>query len=90
MSINTVSKTISYETIVKATQGDTHSIDQIIGFYTPYMQALATVEYVGDNGKIYFAVDEEMLGRMRAKLMKRVMKFKPVPYQRKEKERCRC
>lgn len=71
---------IPYEIIKKAVAGDVESINMIVDFYTPYIKVLATVECVGATGKNYRIVDDEIYNRVKTKLIKKILEFKPVPF----------
>lgn len=85
-----ISKKVPYEKIVAATKGEIQSIEWILEHYSPYMTAIATIECYGENGKTYYIVDDELMGRIKSKLIKRILNFNPVPYLKNDKENCLC
>ena len=83
-------KLVPYEKIEKACKGDIHSINWIVDHYTPYMKAIATIECYSEDGRKFHIVDEELLGRIKIKLIKRILKFNPIPFQKIQNGDCLC
>lgn len=72
---------INYEIIYKASQGDTESINYIVKYYTPYINALSTIQYRNEFGQASYGIDDEAVGRLKTKLITKILSFNPEPKQ---------
>ncbi|MDU2157754.1 helix-turn-helix domain-containing protein [Clostridium sp.] len=73
---------IPYNKILKASQGNTEEINWIINYYKPYITTLATIECTSQDGKVYYVIDDEIYNRIKIKLIKKILNFKPIPYEK--------
>ena len=68
-------KLLAFEIIQHATLGDENALQKVVAHYNGYIRTLSTRTYIGDDGRKYCVVDEEIRGRLQGKLMKAVMQF---------------
>ena len=73
---------VPYNKILKASQGNTEEINSIINYYKPYITTLATIECTSQDGKVYYVIDDEIYNRIKIKLIKKILNFKPIPYEK--------
>jgi hypothetical protein len=73
---------VPYNKILKASQGNTEEINWIINYYKPYITTLATIECTSQDGKVYYVIDDEIYNRIKIKLIKKILNFKPIPYEK--------
>lgn len=72
-------KLIHYEIIHQASLGDTLAINKIVNHYTPYINALSTFQLVDEYDRLSYVVDEEAAGRLKTKLITKILSFNPEP-----------
>lgn len=64
-----------YSTIAAATDGNETAIHKVLNHYDAYISKASLRPLYDEYGNIYLAVDMELKGRIRAALMKMMMKF---------------
>ena len=69
---------LSYDTIVAATSGDISAIKEVLKKYERYITVLATRRFYDEEGSLYFRVDEELKNCLEAKLIAKILIFRPV------------
>ena len=72
---NKHSSLIPFEIIEAAAGGDVDAINKVLKHYEGYIIALSTVRTLGDNGKVYYSVDEEIRRTLETKLITKILQF---------------
>jgi len=70
---------VNYEVIKKASHGDVNSINYIVEYYMPYIKTLSTIQYINEFDQLAYGVDEEAVGRLKTKLITKIISFNPTP-----------
>lgn len=66
---------LTYEIISGAVKGEMEAQNQILKYYEGYVNALATVEEVTDNGEIIRYIDEDMRADIQIHLLEATKKW---------------
>ncbi len=69
-------KPIAFETVQAAIQGDVDSINQIIAYFQPYINARSRRKFINGFGVTEFVTDEYMKRRVETKLITKILDFK--------------
>lgn len=72
--INT--KLLPYKTILDASNGDVSALDQVIRYFSRYINKLATHVFYDDCGGIHYWIDNEIKHQLEMKLVVAVLKFR--------------
>lgn len=72
--INRRTKSISFQTICCALNGDEMAMCDVISHYKPYIKTLATRELKDDFGNVFYYVDDTVIARLEAKLICSIIK----------------
>lgn len=67
---------IEFEVIEKAIGGDVDSINQILFFFQPFINARCKRKVTDEFGQTYYALDEYMKRRLETKLITKILDFK--------------
>lgn len=67
---------IEFEVIQAAIQGDTDSINQIIVYFQPYINARCKRKFKDEFGYEQYVTDEYMKRRLETKLITKILDFK--------------
>ena len=67
---------IEFEVIQEAIQGDADSINQIIAYFQPYINARCRRKFKDEFGQEQYVMDEYMKRRRETKLIKKILDFK--------------
>lgn len=70
---------IPYELICRAANGNTAAINSIVNLYEPYINRLAITKCVDEFGKTRYIIDDEAVGRMKTKLITKILSFNVNP-----------
>ena len=66
---------VPFSLIVKATDGDTESINQIVKHYRGYLTKRSLRRMTDEFGNSHMIVDETLRGRMETKLITKILGF---------------
>lgn len=66
---------VPFSLIVKATDGDTESINQIVKHYRGYLTKRSLRRMTDEFGNSHMIVDETLRGRMETKLITKILAF---------------
>lgn len=66
---------ISFEIIVKASDGKTEAINEVLDHYEGYIAKLSLRPMTDDFGNQRMIVDETLRGRMRTRLITKILMF---------------
>ena len=69
-------KPVAFETVQAAIQGDVDSINQIIAYFQPYINARSRRKFINEFGVAEFVTDEYMKRRVETKLITKILGFK--------------
>ena len=67
---------VAFETVRAAIQGDVDSINQIIAYFQPYINARSRRKFINEFGVTEFVTDEYMKRRVETKLIRKILDFK--------------
>jgi len=67
---------IEFEVIQAAIQGDADSINQIISYFQPYINARCRRKFKDEFGHEHYMTDEYMKRRLETKLITKILDFK--------------
>lgn len=70
---------VPYDLIVKAASGDIAAINSVISLYEPYINKLAITKCIDEFGVTRYVVDDEAAGRMKSKLISKILAFDVAP-----------
>ena len=73
---NAAASLLPYSTIEAAASGNVDAINAVLKHYERYIAALATRTLYDDNGVPHLCLDEDKVGRMRTKLITKILDFK--------------
>ena len=68
---------LTVPTILAAIKGDTEAIYAVINHYRGYITSMATQRFRDEYGKVFLAVDEELRQELEAKLITKILTFRP-------------
>lgn len=68
---------LPYPVIIAATKGDPEAMKTVVQHYEGYISSLATRKFRDERGNAYFGVDEDIRDRLRSRLIRAVLDFKP-------------
>lgn len=66
---------IPYPVIAAAVVGDPEAVSRVIRHYSAYIAALSTRTSYGADGCLRYQIDEDLRGRLEAKLMISILDF---------------
>lgn len=66
---------VPYDVIVKATDGDTESIQAVLKHYAGYIGQLSLRPMKDESGKTHMVVDKELRGRLEINLIRSILTF---------------
>lgn len=69
-------KLLPYETIFDASNGDVSALDQVISYFSRYINKLATHAFYDECGGVHYWVDTEIKHKLEMKLVIAVLKFR--------------
>lgn len=67
---------IEFDVIQTAIQGDADSINQIISYFQPYINARCRRKFKDEFGHEHYIMDEYMKRRLETKLITKILDFK--------------
>ena len=67
---------VAFETVRAAIQGDVDSINQLIAYFQPYINARSRRKFINEFGVTEFVTDEYMKRRVETKLITKILDFK--------------
>ncbi|EOS39030.1 hypothetical protein C808_02347 [Lachnospiraceae bacterium M18-1] len=76
MSNKKYKEPIEFDIIQAAIQGDADSINQIITYFQPYINATCKRKFKDDFGNKLYVTDEYMKRRLETKLITKILDFK--------------
>ena len=69
-------KPVDFEIIQAAIQGDADSINQVVSYFQPYINARCKRKFKDEFGNVQYVTDEYMKRRMETKLITKILDFK--------------
>ena len=66
---------IEFSVIEKAIQGDAYSINQVLFYFQPYINAQCKRKMKDEYGNTHYVTDEYMKRRMETKLITKILDF---------------
>ena len=67
---------LEFEAIQAAIQGDADSINQIVSYFQPYINARCKRKFKDEFGHVQYVTDEYMKRRLETKLITKILDFK--------------